>query len=173
MFPANPGKMTPPSKSPNATMTVSREIQCDIGHRIPFHKAACANVHGHRYRIIATLEGPVQRREQQSDDGMVTDFGDLKRLMMSEIHDVVDHAFMVWKNDEPLRGFLEEQGYRLLVMNSIPTAENFAQWCHERLDAAVREHFPPSIRLTRITVWETPNCQATYSVEVSPPEGND
>ncbi|MEQ8821821.1 MAG: 6-carboxytetrahydropterin synthase [Sumerlaeia bacterium] len=152
----------PESGGRGPVVSVSREIQCDIGHRIPFHKAACANVHGHRYRIVATLEGPVVRADRSSDDGMVTDFGDLKRLMLREIHDVVDHAFMVWEGDTALREFLEGQSYRLLVLDQAPTAENFAEWCFQRLDAALPESFPPSVRLTQVTVWETPNCQATY-----------
>lgn len=142
--------------------TVSREIQCDIGHRIPFHKAACSGIHGHRYRIVATLEGSISNLPGDSDDGMVIDFGDLKKLMVQEIHDRIDHAFIVWKDDQPLRGFLESQGYRLLVLDTVPTAENLARWCFEQLVSAGRGRFGPLVHLKRVTVWETPNCEATY-----------
>jgi len=142
-------------------VTATREIQLDIGHRIPFHKALCANVHGHRYRVVATVEGPAPSRAGASDDGMVLDFGDLKGIMMREIHAPLDHAFAVWRDDQPLRGFLEGQGFRLVVMDDVPTAENLARWCFRRLDRACREKLDPSVRLRGVTVWETPNCSAS------------
>jgi len=147
---------------PSSAVTVTREIQCDIGHRIPFHKAACSNVHGHRYRIAVTVEGPLITGEGRSDQAMVADFGDLKSLMMSEIHDAVDHAFMVWKNDQPLQKFLEDQGYRLVVMEEPPTAEYFAAWCCERMQSACTERFGETLSVKSVTVWETPNCCAMY-----------
>lgn len=147
---------------PAALFSVTREIQCDVGHRIPFHKATCSSVHGHRYRIEATLEGSLARQPGCSDDGMVADFGDLKKLMIEQIHDRIDHAFVVWKDDQPLRGFLESQGYRLLVLDTVPTAENLAEWCFSRLEIAVGRQFGGLVRLASVTVWETPNCRATF-----------
>lgn len=142
-------------------ISATREIQLDIGHRIPFHKALCSNVHGHRYRVLATIEGPATASTGASDDGMVADFGDLKHLMIREIHEPLDHAFAVWRDDEPLRSFLESQGFRLVVMEQVPTAENLARWCFARLDRACEERFGKTVRLMNITVWETPNCSAS------------
>lgn len=147
----------------NGSLLVTREIQCDIGHRIPSHKGACRNVHGHRYRIIATARGPIRQQAGNSDDGMVADFGDLKELMMREVHAVLDHAFMVWVQDQPLRSFLESQGYAVLVMDGPPTAENLAIWVYNRLTLAGRAILDNQIVIDSITVWETPNCSAHYA----------
>lgn len=154
--------MNVPEKTPDEQVTISREIQCDVGHRIPFHGGPCYNVHGHRYRIIATVQGPVNRRIGFEDDGMVTDFGWLKKIMMDEIHQEIDHAFMVWKNDEPLRSFLQSEGYRLVVMECVPTAENLAAWCSHRIIKAINALGWVEISLVSVKIWETPNCSATY-----------
>ena len=141
---------------------ISREIQCDIGHRIPFHKGPCSNVHGHRYRILVYATGPVLQSVGESNDAMVVDFGDLKNLMMRELHTPLDHAFMVWEKDEPLRSFLQNNNFRLVVMSNAPTAEHLAKWCYDRMAAATAQHFCGLVQISSVTIWETPNCSATY-----------
>lgn len=145
--------------SDSLRLRITREIQIDVGHRLPFHNAACSNVHGHRYRIVAEVEGPVVEPHGSSDDGMVADFGVLKEILMREVHGPLDHAFMVWENDQPLRGFLESQGWRLVVMKDPPTAEALATWCFRRVQAALAQR-NGALSLKRVTVWETPNCSA-------------
>jgi 6-pyruvoyltetrahydropterin/6-carboxytetrahydropterin synthase len=144
-------------------MEITREIQFDAGHRIPFHKAKCRNVHGHRYRIIAVLEGEVVTRSGVSDQGMVMDFGEVKRILMEKIHDPLDHGFMVWKDDKELREFLTAQGYRTVVMDDVPTAENIARWCFRQCVPEFVSVYGNQLRLKAITVWETPNSSATFS----------
>ena len=146
--------------------SITREIQLDIGHRIPFHKAKCCNVHGHRYRIVAELRGDnVVEEHGASDQGMLMDFGEIKRLLVEHIHDPLDHGFMVWKDDAVLRDFLLATGNRTIVMDNVPTAENLARWCFERLAREVVSVFGNGLRLHAITVWETPNNSATYTTE--------
>lgn len=144
-------------------MEITREIQLDAGHRIPFHKAQCRNVHGHRYRIIAILEGDVVTQAGVSEQGMVMDFGEIKRILMEKIHDPLDHGFMVWKDDVELREFLSSQGYRMVVMDDVPTAENIARWCFRQCLMEFVSVYGNRLRLKAVTVWETPNSSATYS----------
>ncbi len=143
-------------------LIISREIQCDVGHRIPKHGGPCRHVHGHRYRIVVRASGPVNPRPEDSEHGMVADFGFLKQIMMQEIHDVVDHGFLVWKDDEPMRSFLEAHGFHLLVMDGPPTAENFAMWCFERMESAC-QRLGKQVKIQSVVIWETPNCSAEYT----------
>ncbi|MBI1293114.1 6-carboxytetrahydropterin synthase QueD [bacterium] len=143
---------------------VTRELQLDAGHRIPSHKGACCNVHGHRYRIAVTVEGDLTIEPGHSDEGMVMDFADLKVLMVHHIHEPLDHGFMAWHGDEPLVSFLRGQGFRLVLMDAIPTAENLARWCHDQLVEPIRSVYGGRLRLESVTVWETPNNCAVYTV---------
>ena len=90
------------------TFTISREIGIDMGHRIPDHRSKCRNFHGHRYKIIATCEGPLE--EMGEETGMVMDFGFLKEEMMSTIDHECDHGLCLWVNDPWLNLFVEGYG---------------------------------------------------------------
>lgn len=77
-----------------------REIGIDVGHRVPDHGSKCRNPHGHRYRIIATCEGPVIDEAGNEENGMVLDFGNVKKYMMDFLDSVFDHGFVVYKGDK-------------------------------------------------------------------------
>lgn len=143
-------------------MEITREIQLDAGHRIPFHKSHCSNVHGHRYRIIATLEGTPVETHAVSDQGMIMDFGDMKRILMERIHAPLDHGFMVWKGDTALRDFLAREKFKVVVFDDVPTAENIAKWCYNQVRDEFKAVYGNTLRLRSITIWETPNSSAVY-----------
>ena len=81
------------------TSTIRRWVETDTGHRVPNHKSKCRHFHGHRYRWEAELTGDIIQSEGASDEGMVMDFSDVSALLNTYIHDVVDHAFVVFEKD--------------------------------------------------------------------------
>lgn len=119
-------------------------------------------MHGHRYRIVAVFEGDLVTDEGVSDQGMVIDFEDMKRILFEKVHEPLDHGFAVWKNDMVVRDFLVAQKQRLVVMEEIPTAENLARWCFEQIAPEVRSRYGNTLHLKSVTVWETPNNSASY-----------
>lgn len=78
--------------------TITRRVEFDAGHRIPDHKSKCRNVHGHRYVLECTVTGKLG--DQGSDRGMIKDFGDLKQIMLDNVAEPWDHAFLVYCDDE-------------------------------------------------------------------------
>jgi len=76
-----------------------REIGIDMGHRVPDHGSKCRNLHGHRYKIVATCEGKILDQDGNEENGMVIDFGNVKKYMMDWLDSVFDHGFVVYKND--------------------------------------------------------------------------
>ena len=81
------------------TTTIRRWVETDTGHRVPNHSSKCAHLHGHRYRFEAEISGELVGNPEAPDDGMVLDFSDVSRILTEEIHDVVDHAFLVQDTD--------------------------------------------------------------------------
>ena len=73
-------------------LTITRKLEFDAGHRIPDHNSQCRNLHGHRYVLEITLTGGVVDKDGQSDNGMIMDFSDVKKLANSALVDVWDHA---------------------------------------------------------------------------------
>ena len=78
---------------------IRRWVETDTGHRVPNHKSKCKNLHGHRYRWEAELEGDVVSSTGVSDEGMLMDFSDISKILTEFIHDIVDHAFIVYDQD--------------------------------------------------------------------------
>jgi 6-pyruvoyltetrahydropterin/6-carboxytetrahydropterin synthase len=74
-------------------MRITTEFHYDAAHRLPLlpdtHK--CSRLHGHTYRLLITVEGPV------GVDGFVIDFADVKAIADPLITQL-DHHYL---NDIP------------------------------------------------------------------------
>lgn len=145
-------------------MHITRRLEFDAGHRIPNHNSQCKHLHGHRYAIEITLSGKVIDTEGASEQGMVMDFSDVKRIAKARVVDVWDHAFLVYRGDKSVLDFLNTLPDRkTVVLEVIPTAENLARIAFELLDDAYRDTFGNDLRLERIRLFETPNNWADHS----------
>lgn len=80
-------------------------------HRLPHYDGPCHDLHGHTWKAVFIIEGPVQQ------DGMVCDFKVIKKLLDDQLP---DHRFL---NDE--------------VEN--PTAENLAQYLFKKAGKKLAE----------------------------------
>ena len=137
---------------------------CDAGHRIPDHKSQCRNLHGHRYTLLITLVGTVISQEGQSNNGMVMDFSDVKALANAHLVDVWDHAFLVYAGDTAVRQFLDSlPGHKTVVLDCIPTVENLARVAFDILSGVFLDRYSNGLALSKVTLYETPNCWAEVS----------
>lgn len=145
-------------------MTITRKIEIDMGHRIPNHKSKCSNPHGHRYVFEVGVSGEIITTEGDSSQGMIIDFSDLKEAMVNVIDKNFDHGFMIYNKDEFLPMFLKmfNQGYKIIIVDFIPTAENMGRYIFKLLDGVLKGH---GINLKHLKVWETPNCMALITRE--------
>ena len=142
-------------------MQITTRLEFDAGHRIPSHKSQCRNLHGHRYAIEITLSGDIIRREGASDNGMVMDFSDVKTIARKAVVNVWDHAFLVYKGDDTVLGFLNTlPDHKTVIMDTIPTAENMAAEAFRILDALYRDTYGNHLKLERVRLYETPNSWA-------------
>src|SRR3546814_5377159 len=105
-------------------ISVTRRLEFDAGHRIPDHRSQCRNLHGHRYVLEVTLAGDIVDAPGASDNGMLMDFSEIKAIAKRHIVDPWDHAFLVFRGDSAVRGFLDTlPGHKTVVLDCIPTAE--------------------------------------------------
>lgn len=142
-------------------LTITRKLEFDAGHRIPDHKSQCRNLHGHRYTLLITLVGAVVDEEGQSESGMIMDFSDIKALAKTHLVDLWDHAFLVYKNDTAVRQFLDSMpDHKTVVLDRIPTVENLASAAFDILKNVYRDRYGTGLSLSKITLYETPNCWA-------------
>ena len=142
-------------------LTITRKLEFDAGHRIPDHASQCRNLHGHRYTLLITLTGELVQKEGESDNGMIMDFGDIKALANLHLVNKWDHAFIVYENDSMVRAFLESlPDHKTVVIDRVPTVENLAKAAIDILKDVYQDRFGRHLALTKVTLYETPNCWA-------------
>jgi 6-pyruvoyltetrahydropterin/6-carboxytetrahydropterin synthase len=139
-------------------MQITRRLEFDAGHRIPNHTSQCKHLHGHRYAIEITLSGDIITLEGVSEQGMVMDFSDVKRIAKEQVVDAWDHAFLVYRGDTTVLEFLNSMpGHKTIVLDAVPTAENLAVFAFKLLDLAYRDTYNNHLTLERVRLYETPN----------------
>lgn len=145
-------------------MQITRRLEFDAGHRIPNHTSQCRHLHGHRYAIEITLSGDIITAEGVSEQGMVMDYSEVKRIAKEELVDAWDHAFLVYRNDREVLDFLNSlDGHKTVIMDVPPTAENLAMVAFRQLDSAYRDTYGNHLRLERVRIYETPNNWADFT----------
>ena len=127
-------------------LTVTKSVKFDAAHVLTNHQGLCKNLHGHTYRVEASV---TQAPEDTAD--MVIDFKDLKRVCEEVILARFDHAFIY---DSSSVGESEIAAVVAIPFRS--TAENLARYFYGELKARI-----PG--LCRVKVWETPDSCAEYS----------
>lgn len=142
-------------------MLVTKQIEIDMGHRVPNHKSKCKNIHGHRYKIEVGVDDKIITTQGSSSEGMVIDFSDLKFGMMEYIDKYFDHSFIIYENDEYIDMFkvLKEKGQKINIVNFIPTAENLAKYWFDIMKSFL---LACNIKIKYVKVWETPTSTAMY-----------
>jgi 6-pyruvoyltetrahydropterin/6-carboxytetrahydropterin synthase len=142
-------------------MQITRRLEFDAGHRIPDHQSQCRHLHGHRYALEITLAGEVIEAAGQPHNGMVMDFSEVKALAMRHVVELWDHAFLVYRDDTAIAGFLAGlPGHKTVVLERVPTAENLARIAFELLDPVYRDTYKNHLHLEQVRIYETPNCWA-------------
>jgi 6-pyruvoyltetrahydropterin/6-carboxytetrahydropterin synthase len=121
-------------------------------------------MHGHRYRFEAEIEGDIVTDSGVSEEGMLIDFSDVSAILKQYVHDVVDHAFVVFSGDEKGRAACAAMGdeHRTVVVPFIPTAENLAKWAFEQVEPHIKTSYGNRLKLVAMHVRETPKSWATW-----------
>ncbi|HEY6095551.1 MAG TPA: 6-carboxytetrahydropterin synthase QueD [Gallionellaceae bacterium] len=139
-------------------MQITRRLEFDAGHRIPNHNSQCKHLHGHRYALEVSLAGDIISQHGLSEEGMVMDFSDVKRIAKEVVVDAWDHAFLVYRGDKVVLDFLNTlPGHKTVVLDVIPTAENLAALAYRLLAPAYKDTYHTHLHLQRVRLYETPN----------------
>ena len=104
-----------------------------------FGKCSYENFHGHNYELIVKILGDIDPKT-----GMVMDLSDLKKIIKTEVEDLLDHKNL--NLDIPY------------FKDIIPTTENLAIFIWNKLNSAIKLDCELSIVL-----YETPRNYVEYS----------
>jgi len=115
-------------------MDLSVEFSFSAGHSLPDYRGPCSRFHGHNYQLVVTVAGRTDPRT-----GMVIDFEELRRIVVENAIEHVDH--------QNLNDFLPN-----------PTAENIVVLLWSRLKSRL-----PGLK--ELTLYETPEYWVVYRGE--------
>lgn len=112
-------------------MIIAKEFEFESAHKLPDYKGQCANLHGHSYKLIVAIEGPVNEKT-----GMVLDFKELSDIVKEKVITVFDHSYL---ND--------------ILTN--PTAEEIVSWIGNILNSEIERKYNGIIKLKYLKLYET------------------
>jgi 6-pyruvoyltetrahydropterin/6-carboxytetrahydropterin synthase len=143
-----------------STIRITKQFDFETGHALYGYDGKCKNVHGHSYKLSVTVIGTPINDTSNVKYGMVIDFGDLKKIVASEIVNKFDHATVFNKNTPhiELANELEKRGHNVILVNYQPTSEmmliDFAEKIKNRL--------PSNIKLHSLKLQETGTSHAEW-----------
>ena len=145
-----------------SNIRITKQFSFETGHALYGYDGKCRNVHGHSYKLSVTVIGTPISDSNNVKFGMVIDFGDLKRIVKSEIVDVFDHATVFNKNTPhvELAKELSDRGHNVLLVDYQPTSEMMVIDFAEK----IKKHLPENINLFSLKLQETDTSFAEWNV---------
>ena len=136
---------------------LTTEHRFDSAHFLAGYDGKCGNLHGHRWRVLLTVQSETLREDRQQK-GMCVDFAELKKDLRTEL-DALDHVLIIEQDSlrESTIKALQEEKFQVVEMPFRPTAENFARYFYELFTL---KGYP----VAKVEVYETPNNSAVYFV---------
>lgn len=123
---------------------VTKRFSFEAAHHLLGYNGACANIHGHSYKLEVTVSGDIDRFADQSfaSNCMVIDFKSLKEIVKKNIISTHDHADLNSLYDNP-------------------TAENMVISMFD----VIWSNLPRDVKLESVKLWETEDSYAEYRGE--------
>jgi 6-pyruvoyltetrahydropterin/6-carboxytetrahydropterin synthase len=105
---------------------ITKEFSFEMAHALEDHDGACSRIHGHSYRLWVTVGGEPSTDSDSPKQGMVVDFGDLKRIVGESIVSRFDHAFVVRRTvaNSALVDAMAAHYEGVVIVDWQPTSEN-------------------------------------------------
>jgi len=139
---------------------ITKKFTFETGHALYGYDGKCKNLHGHSYKLAVTVIGTPISDPSETKYGMVIDFGDLKRIVKSEIVDKFDHATVFNKNTPhvELAKELEDRGHTVILVDYQPTSENMVVDFSEK----IKTRLPGHVKLHSLKLQETESSFAEW-----------
>ncbi|MGC9343425.1 MAG: 6-carboxytetrahydropterin synthase QueD [Bacteroidales bacterium] len=145
-----------------AKIRVTKEFTFEMAHALWNYDGACSNIHGHSYELAVTIAGEPIRDTQNPKNGMVVDFGDIKKWVKHSIVDEFDHSLLIYRDaDQSSIENTQQMFSRLKIMDFQPTCENLLVYIAEK----IKEKLPHNLQLHSLKLRETGTSYAEWYAE--------
>ena len=139
---------------------ITKEFKFEMAHALHGYDGLCKNVHGHSYRLRVTVKGEVKKEKGHTKDGMVLDFGVLKKIIKPEIVDKYDHSLVLNANSPHAKIDLSAFE-KVFLLPYQPSSENLV------IDFAnrIKSRLPENISLCKVVLSETATSFAEWNID--------
>ena len=128
---------------------ITKEVYFCYGHRLMHHPGKCRNLHGHSVKASISIKQDVLNHQ-----GMVCDFADVKDCVDGFINNVLDHNFLLHK-DDPIIPALIANNEQFLGLDDHPTAEVLSKMIYQHVKQQ-------GFDVDQVVLWETSSACACY-----------
>lgn len=145
-----------------AVIRLTKEFSFEAAHALGGYDGPCREIHGHSYRLFVTVKGKPSTDADNPKQGMVIDFGVLKKIVNEEVVARFDHALVLRSTaDATLREVLGAQFENLVTVDYQPTCENMLDDFARRIVARL----PDGVLLHALRLHETATSYAEWFAE--------
>ena len=141
---------------------LTKEFKFEMAHALKGYDGPCRHIHGHSYELLVTIIGSPLQDKNSPKNGMLMDFGDLKKIVRNCIVEEFDHALVL--NKESAHEFLplkSEVFGKTILVNYQPTSENLLIDFAGRLQPLL----PSYVKLHNLKLRETVTSYAEWYAE--------
>ncbi|MDD1622186.1 MAG: 6-carboxytetrahydropterin synthase [Methylococcaceae bacterium] len=128
---------------------ITKEVYFCYGHRLMNHPGKCRNLHGHSVKASISI-----KQDALNQQGMVCDFADVKDCVDGFINRLLDHNFLLHK-DDPIIPALIANNEQFLPLDEHPTAEVLAKMIYQHVKQQ-------GFNVDQVVLWETASACACY-----------
>ncbi len=142
---------------------ITKIFTFETAHVLYNYDGKCKNMHGHSYKLFVTVKGTPINDVEHSKNGMVVDFGDIKKIVKEEIVDVWDHAVLInaVSPHKALGEDLEQKGHKVIYCNFQPTCENMLY----EIARKIQSQLTGGVQLAYLKLHETENSYGEWFAE--------
>jgi len=136
---------------------ITKEFKFEMAHALYGYDGLCKNIHGHSYRMWVTVKGNVLQKNKHAKNGMVIDFGELKKIIKDCVVDKYDHSFVLNKNT-PHYNIDFSAFEKVYFLPYQPTSENLVA----DFAKVIMKKIPENITLHKVVLSETATSFAEW-----------
>lgn len=145
-----------------AKIRITKKFDFEMAHALWNYDGACKNIHGHSYKLFVTVRGEPLNEENHIKNGMVMDFGDLKKIVREQIVNRFDHSVVVSERaPHDFIGRVEQMFEKYMLTPFQPTSENMLLFFADILNKAL----PSEVELVMLRLYETETSYAEWLKE--------
>jgi 6-pyruvoyltetrahydropterin/6-carboxytetrahydropterin synthase len=141
---------------------ITKEFRFEAAHALKGYDGPCKNIHGHSYELSVTITGMPVSAKGSPKNGMVMDFGEVKKIIKKSVIDPFDHALILSSGypEDVIKGSGEPFS-NMIIVDYQPTSENLL------IDFASRisNLLPSTVRLHSLRLRETATSYAEWFAE--------